>query len=92
MFGNISLWKLVARTCSEMLPVAASSLTKTCLPFIHQCIQWAPDLCEIPIRHPSMDLCGHMPEQHLNISQVGPAFKQVCRKGVPQRMYRLSTC
>ena len=24
----------------------------------------------------------------LDISQVGPALKQVCRKGVPQRMYR----
>ena len=71
--------------------MVASSLIKTCLPFIHQCIQRAPDLCEIPIRHPSMDLCGlwaYMPEQHLDISQVGPALKQVCRKGVPQRMYR----
>ena len=74
-----------------MLPMVASSLIKTCLPFIHQCIQWTPDLCEIPIRHPSIDLCGlwaYMPEQHLDISQVGPALKQVCRKGVPQRMYR----
>ena len=71
--------------------MVASSLIKTCLPFIHQCIQRTPDLCEIPIRHPSIDLCGlwaYMPEQHLDISQVGPALKQVCRKGVPQRMYR----
>ena len=71
--------------------MAASSLIKTCLPFIHQCIQWALDLCEIPIRHPGIDLCGlwaYVLEQHLGIPQVGPAFKQVCRKGVPQRMYR----
>ena len=29
MFGNISLWKLVSRTCSEMLPMAVSSLIVT---------------------------------------------------------------
>ena len=78
--------KLVARTCSEMLPMVASSLIKNCLPFIHQCIQRALDFREIPIRHPSIDLCGFwacMPEQHLDISQVRPAFKQVCRKGMP---------
>ena len=60
-------------------------------PFFHQCIQRALDFREIPIRHPGIDLCGlwaYVPEQHLDISQVRPAFKQVCRKGVPQRMYR----
>ena len=66
--------------------MVASSLTKNCPPFFHQCIQRALDFREIPIRHPSIDLCGLwacMPQQHLDISQVGPAFKQVCRKGMP---------
>ena len=66
--------------------MVASSLIKNCLPFIHQCIQRALDFREIPIRHPSIDLCGlwaYVPEQHLDISQVRPAFKQVCRKGMP---------
>ena len=52
--------------------MAALSLIKTCLPFIHQCIQWALDLCEIPIRHPGIELYGlwaYLPDQHLNISR-----------------------
>ena len=38
--------------------MVASSLTKNCPPFFHQCIQRALDFREIPIRHPSIDLCG----------------------------------
>ena len=64
--------------------MVASSVYGNRLPFSLQHISRALDFREIRICTPSIDLCRlwtYVPEQHLDISQVRPAFKQVCRKG-----------
>ena len=51
----------------------------------YEVVQWASDICNVLLAYMGINLRGLgacMTQQFLNISQVCPIFKQVCRTGM----------